>query len=1272
MFRASIWTLALGILAFGTATARADDDEWTPLFNGRDLTGWRVYQANDPAHPDQIRVEDGAIHIDPPRSKPGSNTGYLATETGYSFYRLRFEYRWGESHSKVGVRDSGVLVHVVGDDGVWPTSVQCQIQTDKVGELVMMRGAQAATTVAAKSPAGETPRYTDKDGILYQLGTEEATRRVMPSGGKERNDWNQVELTVAGGSVRCVVNGEEVNYCTDLRQPTSDGQLVPLVAGRIAFQAEGSEIFYRKIEIEPIWGGPLDVPAEATTAAIAPEFKRPELTAPAGFTIETAVAAPLVRFPMMACLDDRGRMFVCEAAGVNLFGPDLAITEPNSILLVVDKDGDGVFDASTVFADHMTFPSGCVWHDGALYVASAPYIWRLRDTNDDGVADERTALVGKFADSGIADSLHGPHFAPDGRIYWVHGIGGDGHEVRNAAGELIVKSDAPGIFSCWPDGSDIRKHCAGGMNNPVELDFTDAGQMIGTVNLLKNRPRDDALVQWIWGGLYPHNGGVIEGLPRTGDLLDSTFSFGHVAVSGLTRLRTGQLGDEYRDSFLVTQFNTQRVLRVNLTPNGSTYVGEQHDFLASTNPDVHFTDVLEDADGSVLVVDTGGWFRNGCPTSQIAKPNVLGAIYRIRRAGAKQVDDPRGNKLAWDQATPEALAKLLDDDRPAVRERAMGALASQGPVALPVLQSLLANSSSERAKVNAVWAMCRMSGADVGAGLTVALADSSPLVREAAVHAIFCRRDARAVSHVRALLSDESLSVRREAATTLGALRDRESVPAILAALAATNDRLLEHALIYALIEINDPDATVPGLAQDSPQVKRAALIALDQMPTGGLRREMMPPLLDTVDPLLQRTALEIISRRPGWAEETVAVLAAWLQGKEALTTEQSAALRGALVAFGKEPPVQSLISGALTGADDSRRTLALESISRMTLEATPDDWRGPLAALIRQGDTAALAAVKGLRDRSFEPAVAALAHDAHQPIASRIAAADVLVTWENPLDEPLFALLISEFAHAENEEAKPERLLAAARVLAGAPLTAAQRQTLVPLVAQASPLLVPVLLGAFEQDTDAATGLELIAALSKSESRASLPVAQLEQALRGYPQEVRAAADPLFAESRAESASRAALLDQIATTLDGGDAERGSLVFHGNKAACAACHRHGAEGGNIGPDLSQIGRIRTRRDLLEAVVFPSASFARGFEPVTVTTIAGLTHNGVIGTESGQELTLRTGDRAEIRIRRDEIDALQPAAISIMPQGLDTTLSREELRDLLAFLGATK
>ena len=71
--------------------------------------------------------------------------------------------------------------------------------------------------------------------------------------------------------------------------------------------------------------------------------------------------------------------------------------------------------------------------------------------------------------------------------------------------------------------------------------------------------------------------------------------------------------------------------------------------------------MLEDADGSLLVIDTGGWFRIGCPTSQIAKPDVMGAIYRVRKTDAQRVADPRGLKIAWNSLSPEALAKLLSD-----------------------------------------------------------------------------------------------------------------------------------------------------------------------------------------------------------------------------------------------------------------------------------------------------------------------------------------------------------------------------------------------------------------------------------------------------------------------------------------------------------------------------------------------------------------------------------------------------------------------------------
>ena len=86
-----------------------------------------------------------------------------------------------------------------------------------------------------------------------------------------------------------------------------------------------------------------------------------------------------------------------------------------------DTDGDGRFDRSTVFADRMMFPEGVMWLDGSLYVAAPPSIWKLTDTDGDGVADRREEWFQGKTLTGCANDLHGPYPGPDGWIYWCKG-----------------------------------------------------------------------------------------------------------------------------------------------------------------------------------------------------------------------------------------------------------------------------------------------------------------------------------------------------------------------------------------------------------------------------------------------------------------------------------------------------------------------------------------------------------------------------------------------------------------------------------------------------------------------------------------------------------------------------------------------------------------------------------------------------------------------------------------------------------------------------------
>ena len=122
----------------------------------------------------------------------------------------------------------------------------------------------------------------------------------------------------------------------------------------------------------------------------------------------------------------------------------------------------------------------------------------------------------------------------------------------------------------------------------------------------------------------------------------------------------------------------------------------------------HPCDVIEDADGSLLVIDTGGWFAGaGCPTSKISKPQHYGAIYRIRRKDAVVGQGPRGIEIDWSRMTTDHLVTMLADQRPVVRDRAVETLAvrfSQDPT-LASVNLKPANDSSIRRRV--IWALSR-------------------------------------------------------------------------------------------------------------------------------------------------------------------------------------------------------------------------------------------------------------------------------------------------------------------------------------------------------------------------------------------------------------------------------------------------------------------------------------------------------------------------------------------------------------------------------------
>ena len=444
---------------------------------------------------------------------------------------------------------------------------------------------------------------------------------------------------------------------------------------------------------------------------------------PAGFEVERVAGPPLVDRPIVADFDDLGRLYVADSSGSNDRVERQLADRPHRIVRLEDTNGDGRFDRSVVFADKMMLPEGTMWLDGSLYVAAPPSIWKLTDTDGDGVADEREEWFRGETLTSCANDLHGPYLGLDGWIYWTKGA--FAQQTYERVGQPALVTRAAHIFRRRPGDPAIDVVMTGGMDNPVDVAFTATGERIFSATFL-NHPqagRRDGLVHAIYGGVYGKPHAVIDGHRRTGDLMPVMTELGPAVPAGLTRYASRVFGAEYRDSFFAAMFNLRKVTRHVLEPGGATFTTRDTDFLVSESRDFHPTDVIEDADGSLLVIDTGPWYKLCCPTSQLAKPQVFGAIYRIRRKGGAAPADPRGQRLAWATMPPADLVRLLDDARPAVQSRALHQLGKAGDAAVPALADVLRRSRSAEARRNAVWALTRIEGAPAREAVRLALDD---------------------------------------------------------------------------------------------------------------------------------------------------------------------------------------------------------------------------------------------------------------------------------------------------------------------------------------------------------------------------------------------------------------------------------------------------------------------------------------------------------------------------------------------------------------------
>jgi len=410
-----------------------------------------------------------------------------------------------------------------------------------------------------------------------------------------------------------------------------------------------------------VLGAVVPLLSAADTASF--KFATQTLTVPAGFTVELVAGPPAVNRPISVAFDEQGRLYATDSSGLSDKADKQFAEKPHRIVRLTDRDGDGVYEQSTVFAEHMMFPQGAMFYEGSLYVGAPPHIWKLTDTDGDGVSDRREAWYDGKTLTGCANDLHGPYLGPDGWFYWTKGAFAE-QRLTLGNGKAFV-TRAAHIFRSRPDGTGLEPVLTGGMDNPVGLTFTASGERIlsGTFFQIGTAGQRDGLIHSVYGGVYGKENTATAGHPRTGDLMPIMTHMGAAAPSGSLTYLSPTFGADYTGNLFVCYFNLRKISRHELVSDGATFRTKDTDFITSDSQDFHPTDVLEDADGSLLVVDTGGWYKICCPTSQLAKPDVLGGIYRIRKTGAPKIADARGLNLPWPTLAPAQLAGLLGDPR---------------------------------------------------------------------------------------------------------------------------------------------------------------------------------------------------------------------------------------------------------------------------------------------------------------------------------------------------------------------------------------------------------------------------------------------------------------------------------------------------------------------------------------------------------------------------------------------------------------------------------
>lgn len=941
-----------------------------------------------------------------------------------------------------------------------------------------------------------------------------------------------------------------------------------------------------------------------------------------GFKMELIASEPIVSDPVDMMIDEYGRMYVVEMAGVPFNKSGVG-----KIVLLSDTDGDGKMDKRTVFADSLILPSGIMrWKKGVI-VTDPPHVYYFEDTNDDGVADIKKLLLTGFDTTNLEANVNNPEYGLDNWIYL------DALPIRNG-NKIHFAGDSSGIrvlegtIRFQPDSRKLELLSG---HTQFGLSFDQWGHLLMVNNsnhiyenviparYLQRNP--DMIISNTTETMADHNKVFPITVNPQYQMLTNIGVF--TSACGNVFYQGGAFPDKYNQDIAFVCEPASNIVHADyITSNGATLkvrsVFEKKEFLASTDPYSRMVNLYVGPDGALYVVD---FYRQVIEGPEFMAKEVLdtidlyngthkGRIYRISRKDAPAPLWTSG--LTLGNETTEELVNKLADKNNWWRMNAQRLLVDRGDsTAISALLKMTRNEEAPPGRLHALWTLEGM-GKLPSEIIKKALKDPEAGIRENAIRLaeIHLAGDSTLVNTLYEMRNEQELKVKFQLLLTLGYLQTPEA------------DKIRQQLLFN---DIDDNWMQIAALSARSSEALSLLESVLKKYKDGN----------KSYASLVNRLGAIIGKSQPS---NTIELLIS-----RSITSQAA-----------KDNWGSSLLKGLTQGLADRKVLPAGIGVSRneliqASLESPSVTMRKASVQMLGVIGLSSDRQTNLARQKAFQ-----MASDERVGEEQRAGAIE-FIALRNP--EEYTDWLKSLLTPKEPLQVQ----LAAMNALKIIPGTGISRyllnnwHTLSPGVINDAVNTLMV--------TDERINL-LLAAIEKGHvNTTDINWVQSVRLRSSANMDIRRWARDLF--TKKDESIKDLLQDyNSALTLEG-KADQGKLIYQQN---CSMCHQiEGKLGRAFGPDLGTI-HAWAPADIMSNILDPNQSIAHGYDTWEIVTYNGETIQGIVSEESPTSITINDANGQSRSISRLDIQSMKALGISAMPAGWEEKITKQQMADLITFL----